>query len=240
MKLRTTAATAVAATAAVLAVGAAPADAATAGAIAKPTSLTLKAGTTAAKYGHLVELSAHLGRTASNRTIEIDNGRSIVKKGRVDAHGNLTAWVTATHNTTFVAKFTGDSRDKAASARVRVNVAAQITAGFINGVVGNDGSTTYYGADGMSPQLKVDVTPDKTGEPITAHMQAQLNDGSWVDVKLSDPVTKLLSGSSEVLTFHFGGPPRGAVFLRESVSYAGDATNTGSSTAWQYALYVPA
>ncbi|MEZ0095440.1 hypothetical protein [Streptacidiphilus sp. EB129] len=233
MKLRTTAATtaatAVAATAAVLAVAAAtPAIAATA---ASPTSLTLKASTTHAEYGQWVALSAHLGPTASNRTVEIDNDRSIVKKGRVDAHGNLTAWVKAAHNATFVAKFTGDSRDKAATAHVRINTAAQITARFINGSAGADGYTVYLAGVGNWPELQIEVAPDKSGEPVTTHIQ-QLVNGSWINVTLSDPDATLLNGSHVQLTYDKLWP---GLTFREYVSYAGDATNTGSSTNWQYA-----
>jgi hypothetical protein len=61
----------------------------------------------------------------------------------------------------YIATFTGDSRDEAATAQMRVKTAAQITARFINGLSGADGST-------------------------------QLNDGSWVDVKMkATPETPL-------------------------------------------------
>jgi hypothetical protein len=226
MKFRTSVATAVAATAAVLAVGAVPANAATAA--AKPTALTIKASTTHAQYGQWVELSAHLGRTASNRTVEIDNGRSVVKKGHVDAHGNLTAWVKAAHNATFVAKFAGDSRDKSASAHVRVNTAVVIAQDIYQGSRHADGWWYIAGNNGVWAEAI--VSPNKVGEPVYFHVQQELN-GRWYDVKLNYPSGKLDSRS--YAAHGYRQLPAGLV-LRMATTFNGDASNTGSGLSWLY------
>lgn len=218
MKFRTSVATAVAATAAVLAVGAAPANAATTA--ARPTSLTLKASTNHAQYGQWVELTAHLGRTASNRTVEIDNGRSVVKKGHVDAHGNLTAWVKSAVNSWYTAKFTGDSRDKAARVGTWVTSAA----------VMHEWMTSSVYTGGQNPTIRGYVSPNKQGEYVHAHMQIWYQ-GAWQNLQLSPDSFKL--GPHSEFQISTSGLWSGYSY-RQAFTFNGDSQNTGTGYHWVY------
>lgn len=226
VKFRTSAATALAASAAILALGVAPASAATS--VAKPTSLSVKASTTAAHYGQWVELTAHLGATASNRTVEIDNGHSVLKKGHVDSHGNLSAWIKAAHNATFVAKFAGDSRDKAASAHVSVNTAVVIAQDIYKGSRHSDGWWYIAGKNGVWSEAL--VSPNKASETVYFHVQQWVN-GRWYDVKLNFPTAKLDSHS--YAAHGYKQLPSGLT-LRMATTFNGDASNTGSGLSWLY------
>ncbi|WP_042370147.1 hypothetical protein [Streptacidiphilus neutrinimicus] len=228
MKFRTTVATAVAATAAVLAVGAAPANAATA--VAKPTSLTLKASTNHARYGQSVELTAHLGTTASNRTVEIDNGSSVLKKGRVDAHGNLAVWVKSASNTTYVAKFAGDSRDRAAKASTYVTSAA-VVKGWLNAGYKNDQGWQLYHV-GQKITFNGTVAPRKA--TLTVHLQGYWNN-TWHTLTI-DP--KLVKDPTNASGYTWFGWPNGIttanVAARVSFTFDGDSRNAAASSGWSY------
>jgi hypothetical protein len=226
VKFRTSVATAVAA-AAVLAVGAAPADAASA---AKPTSLTIKASTNHAQYGQWVELTAHLGATASNRTVEIDNGSSVVKKGRVDAHGNLAAWVKSAGTTTFVATFAGDSRDQAAKAGTYVTSAA-VVKGWLNAGYAKDHGWELYHV-GQKLIFNGTVAPRKG--TLKVHLQGYWNN-TWHDLAL-DP--KLANDPTDGNGYTWFGWPKGItqanVAARIAFTFDGDSRNAAGSSGWSY------
>ncbi|SDO08160.1 hypothetical protein SAMN04487981_108168 [Streptomyces sp. cf386] len=81
------------------------------------TTLTLNNNLKVYGYNSTVTFTAHLGTTYKNRTVEIwadpygsDKPNALVKKGTVDAGGNLTASVRLTRDTKISAKFTGDTR----------------------------------------------------------------------------------------------------------------------------------
>lgn len=224
MKLRTSVATAVAATAAVLAVGAAPADAATAA--AKPTSLSIKASTNHAQYGQWVKLTAHLGATASNRTVEIDNGNSFVKKGHVDSHGNLTAWVKSTSNTWYVAKFAGDSRDKAAKSGTYVTSAALVK-GWLNAGYRNDQGFELYHV-GQKIVFNGSVAPRK-GE-LKVDMQGYWNN-TWHDLRQINVQTEP-NGTTWIAWEK--GISEANVVARLSYTFTGDSRNVAGTSGWSY------
>lgn len=80
-------------------------------------TLTLNNNLKVYGYNSAVTFTAHLGTTYKNRTVEIwadpygtDKPAVLVRKGTVDANGNLTASVRLTRDTKVSAKFTGDTR----------------------------------------------------------------------------------------------------------------------------------
>lgn len=81
------------------------------------TTLTLNNNLKVYGYNSTVAFTAHLGTTYRNRTVEIwadpygaDKPAVLVRKGTVDANGNLTASVRLSRDTKVSAKFTGDTR----------------------------------------------------------------------------------------------------------------------------------
>jgi hypothetical protein len=83
-------------------------------------TLSLKRPGAAVKYGATVSVTATLGKTYKNKTVEIwadpygsDQKRRLVKRGTVNSKGNLSASLKLTRNTTFTATFAGDARTAA-------------------------------------------------------------------------------------------------------------------------------
>ncbi|MEZ0067940.1 hypothetical protein ABIA32_003956 [Streptacidiphilus sp. MAP12-20] len=238
MKLRISAATALAAAAAVLAVGAAPAIAATP-AVAKPTSLTLNASTTWAKYGQWVTLTAHLGKTAANRTVEIDvnawgGGAWVAKKANVDRYGNLTAYAKMTRNSTFTAKFAGDSKDAAASTKRTVYSAAGVASWMVGYYGVSNGYHLYHfntlANETGKPIVRGFVAPNKGGQSVGSTWQVYYR-GAWYTV--SNQGFQLSQYST--LGVWFSDDSR-LNYLPErfSFNYGGDGYNTGAFSGWQY------
>ncbi|GGL06000.1 YncE family protein [Mangrovihabitans endophyticus] len=80
-------------------------------------TLTITPSGTVNAYGTTVTVTAHLGTTYQNRTVDIradpygtDQADRSLRKGTVDAKGNLAVSLRLTRNTTLAAVFTGDAR----------------------------------------------------------------------------------------------------------------------------------
>lgn len=234
MKLRTSVATAVAATAAVLAVGAAPANAATTAPAAKNhTSVSINASTRWAHYGQWITLTAHLGKTSSNRDVTIYRSPAgertqVVKSGKVDRYGNLRAQVWMGRNTAFTVRFAGDAKDTAASSTVNVHDAAVVKGYLIKADYSSNGWAYYKVGSKHYPTLVGTVSPNKAGEAIWFHLQVYYK-GQWVNVNTSS-----LPVNSDGTFGAFWSGPRAGWSWRVSANFNGDSTNDGSGYAWHY------
>ena len=222
MKLRTSVAAAVAATAAVLAVGAAPANAATAAKV-NP-QLSISASTTNATYGQWVTLTAHLGKTASNRAVTIyrspaGEATQVVKSGKVDRYGNLRASVWMGRNTGFTVTFAGDSRDNAASRGVYVHDAAVMHQWMTQGTYSNGQSPVVEGY--VSGNRQVTIYP---------HLQIWAQ-GAWHTVNMTP--TNFLTGTTGKFKITSNGLWAGYSY-RQTVNFNGDSLNGGTGYHWQY------
>ncbi|WP_042378762.1 hypothetical protein [Streptacidiphilus melanogenes] len=232
MKFRTAVATAVAATAAVLAVGAAPANAATAAKVNPQLSLT--ASTLNAVDGQTITLTAHLGKTASNRTVSIyrspaaEAANQLVKAGKVDSSGNLRVSVWMGRNTGFTVKFAGDSGDNAASRSVYVHDAAVIKQSMQKPAYINSGWNYFHSTQPVIEQSQ--VYPSKAGKTVYFHVQ-QYYSGAWHNVGLQYSSATLDANSST--WFGWKSIPAG-ITLRFATTYNGDSLNTGSGYHWVY------
>ncbi|MFI2201860.1 YncE family protein [Streptomyces sp. NPDC020192] len=109
------------------------------------TTLTLDNNRKVYDYGKAVKFTAHLGTTYKNRTVEIwadpygpDKPNKLVKSGKVDSHGNLSATLNLWRDATVTAKFAGDARYQPASARVTVGARVSISTS-----VGNQYKSAY-------------------------------------------------------------------------------------------------
>ena len=80
-----------------------------------PTSLTVTTNSATFTYKPTVRVTAHLGKTHTNRTVSIyaepfgRTAKTLVKTGRVNSSGSLTVRYAAAHSTTFSAVFSGDA-----------------------------------------------------------------------------------------------------------------------------------
>ncbi|MEU6094395.1 Ig-like domain repeat protein [Streptomyces sp. NPDC047079] len=116
------------------------------------TTLTLNNNGKLYNYGTDVTFTAHLGSTYKNRTVEIwadpfggDKPKKLLKTGRVNSSGNLSAVVDMTRDTAVTAVFKGDARfapkTVKATAYARVRVSTAVSRHYKTGKIG---STTYY------------------------------------------------------------------------------------------------
>ncbi|MFB6942827.1 MULTISPECIES: YncE family protein [unclassified Streptomyces] len=117
----------------------------------KPT-LTLNKNRNIYNYGTDVSFTAHLGSTYKNRTVEIwanpfgsDKPNKLLKTGKVNSSGNISATVRMTRDTDVTAVFKGDARTAPktvkSTAYARVKISTAISKHYKTGKIG---STSYY------------------------------------------------------------------------------------------------
>jgi hypothetical protein len=161
----------------------------------------------------------------------------LLKRGLVDAHGNLTVSYTAARSTLFTASFSGDARYSAAAAMRTVGVSVKVA-------MANSGYFSTKKIAGVTYRVyhhtgdlgaNVTVTPDKSGQCVNLQVQ------QW------DPKGKAwfanatigcfaLNKSSEVSTGLTLLQAAGAQY-RVRADYArsgGDVTNLNTNGSWFY------
>ncbi|WP_130331050.1 WD40 repeat domain-containing protein [Micromonospora kangleipakensis] len=128
-------------------------------------ALTLNRNGTVNAYGATVAMTAHLGSTYTNRTVEIwadpagtDQGNKLLKKGVVDSSGNLTANLTLTRNTTVTAVFTGDARYAPLSVKSTVYTNVSVSTA-VSGYY-KTSSGYYYYRKTTNPVFTTTMTPN--------------------------------------------------------------------------------
>ncbi|XVV12556.1 YncE family protein [Actinoplanes sp. CA-131856] len=105
----------------------APASASASVTVERTPVLTLSHNNTVNNYGSTVTLTAHLGTTGGNRSLQIwadpygTEPQRLLRWANADAKGNLTTSLKLTRTTAVQVKFTGDSQYAATSARSVLN-----------------------------------------------------------------------------------------------------------------------
>ena len=129
-------------------------------------------------YGATAKITAHLGTTYNGRTLAIyaqpyGGGKTLIKTGTVDSHGNLATTYEPTRKTTFTAAFAGDYRYAPATAATTASAYAKVS----ESLSGSYGST-HYGSvlyrvyhHTAKAKLNVTVTPDKAGQCVKFQIQ---------------------------------------------------------------------
>jgi YVTN family beta-propeller protein len=147
-------------------------------------ALTLDAGRRLAlPYDSTVRLSAHLGPTWSNRIVSIyaqpagSSRRTLLKTGKVNSSGDLTATYRATHSTLFSAVYAGDAHYAARTVTSTVYVYAKVS----------ESQTGYYGHKRIGKvtywlyhrkallHAHATVAPDQHGECVQFEVQEYYN-----------------------------------------------------------------
>jgi hypothetical protein len=178
-------------------------------------------------------VTAHLGRTASNRTVTIyrspaGQATTVAKSGKVDRYGNLRTSVWMGRNTSFSVKFAGDSRDNAASRSVYVHDAAVVKQGMVKPAYISGGWNYFHSNQQVLEASQ--VAPNKAGEKVYFHVQ-QYYSGAWHNVTLKYSSDILDKNSST--WFGWQSIPAG-ITLRFATTYNGDSVNSGYGYHWQY------
>ncbi|MGI5376840.1 Ig-like domain repeat protein [Streptomyces sp. CA-251387] len=208
------------------------------------TTLTLNNNLKTYGYGSYVTFTAHLGTTYKNRTVEIwadpygsDKPNALVKKGTVDASGNLTATVHLTRDTKVSAKFTGDTRYAAKTVTntvyTKVKISTSLSGSYKTATAWN--ATYYYFRQSKDPVYDTTMTP-YPGRKYQLQVQA-FSDGAWHTTDTEYFALDSYGKDSVVLD---GTPPTGVRFrLRSSYidTTSGDNVNTTTYGAYKYFVF---
>ncbi|MEV6306918.1 hypothetical protein AB0M02_46500 [Actinoplanes sp. NPDC051861] len=215
-----------------------PSSAAVTVAVSRVTpALTLTSNGTVHAYGSTVTLTARLGSTHSNRTVELwadpagaDQGNRLLKRAAVDGAGNVTAALRLTRNTTVTATFAGDSRFSARSVKstllTRVAVTTAVSKHY------RTAGGYHYFRKTKHPVFTTTMTPSANRKQrlIFEYYSA----GKWRAWKVSTLPMSRAGKSVRTLK----GTHRTGVKYRVRAAYlsgtSGDSLNYTTYGAWKY------
>ncbi|WP_405767227.1 Ig-like domain repeat protein [Actinacidiphila glaucinigra] len=205
------------------------------------TTLTLNHNKSVYNYGTDVSFTAHLGSTYKNRTVEIwadpygsDKPKKLLKTGKVNSKGNLSATVDMTRDTTVTAVFNGDARSAGKTVKVtayaRVKVSTTVSKQYKTAKIG---STSYaYFHKKTDPVFTTTMTYYKNrSQRLNLEVYFQ---GKWLDAG-SQYFALGTNGKSTVTLL---GPHETGYRMRMRASYvngsSGDSVNSTTYGAWKY------
>ncbi len=205
-----------------------------------PTSLTLAASPSTATYEPTIQVTAHLGKTYTSRTVSIyaqpfgSSSRTLLMTGKANSSGELTASYRAVHSTRLIAVFAGDARYAPATISRAIYVRAKVS----------ESLSGYYRSERISGatyrlfhrkkimEVHVAVAPDKAGECVEFALQIYYH-GSWQGevtgcgtLSKSSKLTVGVSLAKAALGYHYR--------IRADYIRGTDTTNLGNDSPWQY------
>lgn len=204
-------------------------------------ALTLTNNKKTYDYGKKVTFTAHLGTTYSNRTVEIwadpygaDKPNKLLKTGKVDTHGNLSAVVTMSRDTAVKAVYKGDSRyaprTVKSSAYAHVKIASSLSKYYKTGTIG---STRYRYFHKNTDAILTTTMTYYRGRKERLDLQVY-SDGRWYTTA-SEYFALGTNGKCVVNLGHSG---TAGIRARVRAVYvdpsSGDGVNTTTTGSWQY------
>jgi hypothetical protein len=210
------------------------------------TSLSLNNNGKVYSYGTDVKFTAHLGTTYTNRTVEIwanpyggDKPNKLIKTGKVDSHGNISATVDMTRDTDVTAVFKGDARYKPKTVKstgyAKVKNSTVVSKNYKTAKIG---STTYYWFHKNSAPLVTTTMSYYPGRKERIDLQVYYN-GKWYTAEGSPQYFKLASNGKCAVSL--GAPGKSGIKARVRSSYinnsSGDNVNTTTYGSWKYLYF---
>ncbi|MFE2077566.1 YncE family protein [Streptomyces misionensis] len=210
------------------------------------TSLSLNNNGKVYSYGADVKFTAHLGTTYKNRTVEIwanpyggDKPNKLLKSGKVDSHGNISATVDMTRDTDVTAVFKGDSRYKPRTVKstgyAKVKTSTAVTKYYKTAKIG---STTYYWFHKNTDPLLTTTMTYYPGRKQRMDLQVYYG-GKWYTADGSPEYFKLASNGKSAVSL--GAPGTSGIKARMRSSYinnsSGDNVNTTTYGSWKYLYF---
>ncbi|WP_328583000.1 YncE family protein [Streptomyces sp. NBC_00370] len=192
-------------------------------------------------YGKKVVFTAHLGATYTNRTVEIwadpyggDKPNKLLKTGKADSHGNLSATVPMSRDTNVTAVFKGDSRYSARTVKSTAYAHAKITSSLSKYYrTGKIGSTRYYYFHKKTDAVVNTTMTYYKGRKERLDLQIY-SKGKWYTT--DSEYFKL--GTNGKCAVNLGHPGTSGVRARVRAAYidtsSGDNVNTTTYGAWSY------
>ncbi|MER7486907.1 Ig-like domain repeat protein [Streptomyces sp. NPDC126497] len=207
----------------------------------KATSLSLNNNGKLYAYGKKVTFTAHLGTTYKNRTVSIyadpfgaDKAKKLLKTGKVNSKGNLSATVTMTRDTAVSAVFAGDARYAPKTVKstgyAKVKVSTSVSKHYKTGRIG---STTYYYFHKKTDPVFTTTMSHYKGRNQRLQLQIHYA-GAWRDAG-SEYFALDAKGKSVV---RLEAPGDSGIRARMRSSYvngsSGDTVNSTTHGAWKY------
>jgi hypothetical protein len=188
-----------------------------------------------------VHVTAHLGRTSTNRQVSIyahrfgGTTRTLLKAGRVNSSGNLTVSLKAHYSTTFTAVFSGDGKYAPATASrtiyVRAGVSESLTGYYSSERIG--GVTYWLFHRHSLMHVHVTVRPNKNRQCVKFELQIHYQ-GAWhgrttrcATLGSSSRVNLNVSLTRAGLGYHYRIR---ADYIRSSK----DTSNLSNDSPWQF------
>ena len=184
----------------------------------------------AVSFGHAVHITGHLGSGTQSRVLELfakpDSGQQrLIRRAKVDRHGNLSASYTPSRDTTFIAHFDGDLKHRSAQdsaiTRVRVILTAKLTK-----YVSTSGRYRIY-RGGSYAHCEVHVSPNHAGFRIHATLQGYVG-GHW---KVFDTDSFPLNSKSSIEFVLYG---TSNVNFRVKAALPTHTDHLGDASPWLY------
>jgi hypothetical protein len=192
--------------------------------------VSIKVSDRAVTFGHAVRVTGHLGPGTQSRVLELfakpDGGhQTLVRKAKVDRHGNLSASVRPGRDTTFIAHFDGDLKHRSAQdsavTRVRVVLNAKLTK-----FVATSGKYKIY-RGGTNAPCQVHVSPNHAGYYVHVTLQGYVS-GHW---KVFDIDAFQLNAKSNVAFYMYG---TSNVNFRVKAKLPTHTDHLGDASPWLY------
>ncbi|MFD5799550.1 YncE family protein [Streptomyces diastatochromogenes] len=208
------------------------------------TSLTLNNNGKLYNYGTDVKFSAHLGTTYKNRSVSIyadpfgsDKGKKLIKTGKVNSSGDISAWVDMTRDTTVTAVFSGDSRYKpktvTSTAYARVKISTAVTKHYKTAKIG---STSYYWFHKNTDPLLTTTMSYYPGRKQRFDLQVYYQ-GAWH----SGDSQYFPLGTNGKSAVQLGAPGESGIRARMRSVYvngsSGDSVNSTTYGSWKYLYF---
>ncbi|MFV5991668.1 YncE family protein [Streptomyces sp. NPDC056231] len=209
----------------------------------KPT-LTLNKNGNVYNYGADVSFTAHLGSTYKNRTVEIwanpfgsDKPNKLLKTGKVNSSGNISATVDMTRDTDVTAVFKGDARTAPrtvkSTAYARVKVSTAVSKHYKTAKIG---STSYYWFHKSTDPLLTTTMTYYKGRKQRFDLQVY-SGGKWYSAG-SEYFPLGTDGKSAV---RLEAPGQSGIKARMRSVYvnrsSGDTVNTTTYGSWKYLYF---
>ncbi|NEC84647.1 Ig-like domain repeat protein [Streptomyces sp. SID12501] len=207
-------------------------------------ALTLNNNKKTYEYGKDVSFTAHLGATYKNRTVEIwvdpygtDRPKKLLKTGKVNSAGNLSATVDMTRDMVVTAAFKGDARYSPRTVKsVAYGKARVSTAVSKHYKTGRIGSLSYYWFHKNTDPVLTTTMNYYPGRKQRFELQV-LYQGTWY-ATYSEYFAVAANGKSAV---RLGAPGESGIKARVRSVYAdgasGDNVNSTAAGAWKYLYF---
>ena len=210
------------------------------------TTLTLNNNKKLYAYGADVKFTAHLGTTYKNRTVEIyadpfggDKPKRLIKSGRVNSSGNISATVDMTRDTAVTAVFKGDSRYKPrtvkSTAYAKVKVSTAITKHYKTAKIG---SRTYYWFHKNASPIVTTTMTYYPGRQQRLELEVYYQ-GQWYPVEDSPQYFTLAANGKSAVSL--GASGESGIKARVRAAYingaSGDTVNSTTLTGWKYIYF---